>query len=304
MRKRNKEEISFINTNARSLCPKIHSLIDAFDELQLTFATITETWLADGESLEEDLSDLALGAGIKVLYRNRTLDSRLSPYGGVALAYRGDMADFRSVVRPNPDNFEVMSSVGSIRGHSRKFVVVSLYIPPGYSVSRGKACLEYITDTVVEIKRRYTDPYVIVIGDSNQWDLGGALEEFPEIGEAHHLNTRGNRSIDRIFLNFTEKITSVNTLPPLESDDASKKSDHLVVLVEATLPRVEAFEVLRYSYYYFTEESASNFTSWIVKHDWSEVLTAPESNAKVAAYQAAIDMAIASFFKLITTTRK
>ena len=62
-----------MNTNARSLCPKIHSLIDCFEDLQLTFATITETWLCDGEGLdEEDLSDLALGAGT-VSYTHLTL---------------------------------------------------------------------------------------------------------------------------------------------------------------------------------------------------------------------------------------
>ena len=66
-KKENKEDITFINTNARLFCPKIHSLIDSFDELQLTFATIIETWLVEGEYLEEDLSNLALGVGVSII---------------------------------------------------------------------------------------------------------------------------------------------------------------------------------------------------------------------------------------------
>ena len=57
-------QINIINTNARSLCPKIGSLIDCFEELDGTLGIITETWLADGESLDQDVADLARGAGL------------------------------------------------------------------------------------------------------------------------------------------------------------------------------------------------------------------------------------------------
>ena len=76
VKKNNKEQLNFINTNARSLCPKIHSFVDCFSELQLTFATVTETWLADGEGLDQDLEDLALGAGISLICRNRPRGQR------------------------------------------------------------------------------------------------------------------------------------------------------------------------------------------------------------------------------------
>ena len=82
-----------MNTNARSLCPKIVSLLDYFDELKLTFATITETWLVDGESLEEDLQDLALGSGVSMLCRNRVVNGKPSGHGGVALAFRNNVSD-------------------------------------------------------------------------------------------------------------------------------------------------------------------------------------------------------------------
>ena len=38
----------FILINTRSLAPKLDSLIEKFQELELSFAVILETWLAEG----------------------------------------------------------------------------------------------------------------------------------------------------------------------------------------------------------------------------------------------------------------
>ena len=59
---KNKIDFTFINTNARSLCPKMSSLIDCFGDLSASIGVITETWLTDGESLQEDIDDLVLGS--------------------------------------------------------------------------------------------------------------------------------------------------------------------------------------------------------------------------------------------------
>ena len=171
------DEVNFINTNARSLCPKIHSLIDSFEELQLTFGTITETWLADGEGLEEDLQDLALGAGLGMICRNREPGRNGVAHGGVALVYRNNISDFKKICVPNPGNFEILPCIGTIRGHSRKMVVVSCYLPPNYPTRRGKEALEYITNVIVQIKRKYTDPYLVVTGDFNQWEVDDSLAD-------------------------------------------------------------------------------------------------------------------------------
>ena len=51
---RNKFDLTLINTNARSLCPKVNSLITCFEELEASLAIVTETWLTDGERLSDD----------------------------------------------------------------------------------------------------------------------------------------------------------------------------------------------------------------------------------------------------------
>lgn len=48
----------YILANARSLTPKIESLLDYFDELDLHMAIVTESWLKPGKELEKNLRDL------------------------------------------------------------------------------------------------------------------------------------------------------------------------------------------------------------------------------------------------------
>ena len=70
---KNKIDLTVINTNARSLCPKISSLIDCYNDMNASVGVITETWLTDGESLEEEVEDLTLGTGLRMLYKNLSL---------------------------------------------------------------------------------------------------------------------------------------------------------------------------------------------------------------------------------------
>ena len=101
-------DLTFINTNARSVCPKINSLIDNIEELDAAFAVLTETWLADGKTLEEDKQDLLLGAGLSLLCKNRKPDHRGVAYGGVGLFFKEDLCNFTQLNLDNPGNFEVL----------------------------------------------------------------------------------------------------------------------------------------------------------------------------------------------------
>lgn len=58
---------TIINTNSRSLCPKINSFIDTFKEMEACLAICTETWLKDGQELDDDIDDLLHGSGIGMI---------------------------------------------------------------------------------------------------------------------------------------------------------------------------------------------------------------------------------------------
>ena len=229
-------DITFINTNARSLRPKINSLIDNIDELDAAFAVVTETWLADGKTLEEDKQDLLLGAGLTLICRNRKPDNRGQCYGGVGLLFKEDLCNFKQIELNNPDEFEILTAIGSVQGLSRKIALIGCYVPPNYTTIRARKCMDHIEELVIEFKRRLKEPLIVVTGDFNQWPIESALVEFRDIKETASGPTRGTRCIDRTFTNF-EMIKNAGTLLPLQTDEDSqnktRSSDHKVVYLTA-----------------------------------------------------------------------
>ena len=109
--------------------------------MSATVGVITETWLADGESLQRDIDDLLNGAGIGLICRNRAPNAQGVAHGGVAVAYRAGLCAMKEIKLDNPDNYEVMVTAANLPGYSRKLLTVACYIPPGYSVARGRGPL-------------------------------------------------------------------------------------------------------------------------------------------------------------------
>ena len=70
-----------MNTNARSLKPKMDSLIENIKELQADLTIVTETWMRDKDT-QEAAQDLSLGARLGLLVRNRPPRDNGVTYGG------------------------------------------------------------------------------------------------------------------------------------------------------------------------------------------------------------------------------
>ena len=65
--------MTIINTNVRSICPKINSVVEVFEELGVVFGVFTETWLTDGEDFQSKADDLSSGSGIGMIAKNLSL---------------------------------------------------------------------------------------------------------------------------------------------------------------------------------------------------------------------------------------
>ena len=102
-----------------------------------------------------------------------------------------------------------------------KIVIIAVYIPPNYLVARGRACLKYVEQCVLDIKNRYRDPYFVVAGNFNQWDIAEALQEFADLTEIHVGPTRGDRAIDRLFCNMSRRPTDSGTVPDVRKQPES-----------------------------------------------------------------------------------
>ena len=180
-------------------------------------------------------------------------------YGGVAVVWRQAACSLKELAFPNPGDFEVLVAAGSLKGHSRKLVMLSCYIPPGYSRIRGEETLNHINDIIVHVKSRFTDPFIDIAGDFNQWEIGNALGDFPDLREAPVGPTRGDLSIDRIFTNVSRSISDSGTLEPLETEDEDRRSDHLVAFCRADLARIKAFTWEHFTYRHYNEASVKKF---------------------------------------------
>lgn len=101
------KQVNIINTNARSLCPKIDSLVDCFEELNGTVGIVTETWLADGGLLDRDL---ASGAGLGMI----CLNDRGVAHGGVAVVHNKSACSLARLDLPNPGGFEVLVTMSNL----------------------------------------------------------------------------------------------------------------------------------------------------------------------------------------------
>ena len=113
----------------------------------------------------------------------------------------------RKVKLHNPKKFEVLLTQGTIKGSSRKIVVVACYVPPNYTIPRAREALDFISGVVSHAKSTLGDPLVIVAGDFNQWKIQETLEDFPDLEEHDVGNTRGDHSIDRIFSNLKVSVS-------------------------------------------------------------------------------------------------
>ena len=111
--------VTLINTNVRSICPKINSLIECLDEVDAAFGVITETWLTNGEDLQDKKDDLSAGSGLGLVTKNRAPNRMGFSHGGVAIVYRESSCTFKEVKLPNPGDFEVVVASARFPGYSR-----------------------------------------------------------------------------------------------------------------------------------------------------------------------------------------
>ena len=294
--------LSFVNANARSLAPKIESLSDCLTEKDCDLAFLTETWFQDSRDQYQALRDYADRFSLGIINRNRSICARNSrQYGGVAIAYRFKTSKFDEFQLTNPGEHEVVAAVGKVSGIKGKVFCLAAYAPPNLTRTEAGQLLEFISDVVSEAKRRFRDCTVIICCDFNQWPAENLLDDHPDLAEVTHGPTRGNRSIDRSFVNFKRSVVEANTLEPLETEDGSK-SDHRIAWCRAKF-KVEVPKIHSYSYRAFSETGASNFLAEISSQSWQQVFAAKTTSSKVEAFQSILDAAMEKCFSYKTVTK-
>ena len=300
---RSPHSISFLNTNARSLGPKIQSLAHCFEEKHLDIATVTETWFQSDRDKDILVDEMLDNHSLGILTRDRgTTAANGRRYGGVALVYRLRTTKFTIFPLTNPNEYEVLAAIGKVQGVKWKIFAISCYAPPNMAPAMARGLIEFVSDLVCEAKRTYRDCSIMVCGDFNQWPVNEIIEDHPDLLEVDHGPTRGDRSIDRTFVNFGRALIEYGTLPPLETEEGMV-SDHMMAWGKAIF-KTESPETVTYKHRPYTATGAEQFVTEIAGQDWSVVYNGRTPDDKAAAYQEVVEGLMDRCFPVKTVTRR
>ena len=263
-------EIRCLLTNARSLMPKMDSMIDAFRSLDLNFASITETWFRGGKALANKLTEVEGSSGIKILHRSR--DGRIKKTGGgVALAFNMGNCNFKNRHLKHVDKqFEVMCATGSVGKIPRRVVVFVIYVPPSTRVAEVAKLKEAIGAEITSVRRAFKNPIIIVNGDLNHRDFADCLDEVGEFSVLPTGPTRGQNTIDVIHSNIQDCISESWTVPPLQAANGAL-SDHRCVVAVAKFPKERGYEWKIAWRRSRNANSEAAFTEEMKNRDWTDI---------------------------------
>ena len=194
--------INLACVNARSLVEKIDSLITLFEENQLHFALLTETWLDKKHCPPRTMSDLTIGANMNFIRRDRG-----SRGGGVAVVFNPTkirMNRFQFVKQQN-DNTELVCSLGNCALTKRKIAAMSIYLPPGLTAAELALSLQTLIDCTQQILTKHPDAIIFIGGDFNNKNMSVFCAAFPAIKPIRPGATRGNACLDDVYTNMHEK---------------------------------------------------------------------------------------------------
>lgn len=83
------------------------------------------------------------------------------------MIYRKIFCNMSRVDIDNPENFEVLITAANLPCYKEKLITIACYLPLNYPVPKGRAAVSYIEDVVIEVKRRFKDPFLVIVDDFN-----------------------------------------------------------------------------------------------------------------------------------------
>ena len=235
-----------------------------FDEFDLSFAVITETWFKSGKQLTEELAELKDSEDIGIIARNR-----MTRGGGVAVAYRTTKANVKEFKLPS-NTFEMVCVVDNTTATNRKVAIIALYVPPRQRVATTLKMRDCLVDRINKLKIAYDDPMIFVAGDTNNRTMMDLMSDFSDISTVTTLPTRGTALLDEVACNFTQYVTNTLVKHPLQAEDGTN-SDHSAVLVKTKIPTMHHFTKRKFRHQPITTEGRERFVREVTLMDWSPV---------------------------------
>ena len=254
-------------TNARSIVEKIDSLVTLFEENNLSFTILTETWLTQKKCSKRSMDDLLNGANIAFIRKDRSTRG-----GGVAVCYDVTKIKMTNLsVSQGRGLGEIVCGVGSTSLTKRKIAVIAVYLPPSLRAIEVEQTLDNIIDLVNKVRTRFGDDTVLFIGgDFNKKKLDTLLTAVPSLTPVLAGATRGGAALDEVYTNMDLNITDRKIQRPLISIEGTC-SDHSVITASLKLPRNKTVVKTTFKFRPITTDGVNKFGALLAGKDWENI---------------------------------
>ena len=250
-------------TNALSIVKKLESIIDMFDDLDLTYMIISETWLTAGPELIKIVDFLEGEGNIKMLNKIRRTRG-----GGISILYKPSKIQVKEF-RFTRNGHEIIAAEGKVSGSSRPLLIVRVYAPPAMKKDKKDSLLHTICNLLTRFKDERRAPLFAISGDFNKIDTSRITTEHPTIKKDLSGPTRGNSALD---ITLTNTKNTVKIAGPLETKTGIE-SDHGTLIVTTELEDCHLFEWIQYTMRVVTEEGKRRFVGFLTNINWEEIMT-------------------------------
>ena len=277
-RKSDRKQMSFnlLLTNARSLAPKLGSLINNMRDLDIDISIISESWLKPGTILNEEIDDLRQGEGLDLFHCSRMSRNGRAAGGGIAIIANRRRC-ILSEYKIKRGRSEILCTTGKLVGNSRKIAILAVYISPRCRAKQYHQTLENVSNAILKIKEEMHNPYIIVAGDFNRRKIEEAIGDYPDLILTNTPPTRNGVMLDLVATNYDSEIVSSYSIPPLLTEDM-RASDHEILIIEAKLNHVHMFENKNIRVRPRTKKGEAMFHEKITKFDWTDFLKEEDPN--------------------------
>ena len=245
-------------------------------------AIITESWLADGDRLEDDLRELEYGTDLSVIFKNRPVrlnSRRRTAGGGVAIVFNKTKCKLKEMkIRGN--KFELVCAKGRLSELDRTLIVVGLYIEPKTTVAVLREINTVVNDLVLREKAETVDPVFLIGGDLNKRDISEALDDYEDIKEVVHGPTRGTEKLDKTFANLNPDLSHTMVLAALETENGIK-SDHLCAVTQFCCHKKRRAAWTKVMVRQKTDKGNEMFGCLLESEDWGEFFSGTTNSTEM-----------------------
>ena len=265
-----KINLCFGITNARSLWKKLPSLADHFEDLELDFAIITETWFYKTPALDKLVCDADREHNLGMINNIRTRRGRLNIGGGVSIVYNKKRINCTEL-NVKRSGHEIAVARLKIKNESRPIIVIGTYLSTRLTRPQAEVGVKTLSAIIGKFKTELDNPRIVLGGDFNGFSTGTIRDDYPDLEIHLTPPTRGNRTIDLALTNIESSITRSQVLPPLRNDESETESDHRFVVFNAAWKHSHRFTWIRTRGRQLSQENVERCIEEINRYDWTSL---------------------------------